>query len=217
MKKGADDLFIKELGGIKSDFSLKGWMTATSGNLSCRTRRIPLEFLISVSGRDKSVSRPDDFVRVDRLGKRVRPTKAKGEREGDAKPSAEAGIHAVIYNALDVGAVLHVHTPYNTYASLHSPQPDRIGFEGLEMIKALGIWERENRVHIPIVPNLFDLEELASAVALRIALPAPGILIRGHGLYAWGGTLAEAKRNVEAFEFLFHFFYLESKKIQAFP
>jgi methylthioribulose-1-phosphate dehydratase len=29
-----------------------------------------------------------------------------------------------------------------------------------------------------------------------------GYLIDGHGLYAWGGDMAEARRHLEAFEFL---------------
>ena len=31
-----------------------------------------------------------------------------------------------------------------------------------------------------------------------------GYLIDGHGLYAWGRDMAEARRHLEAFEFLFH-------------
>ena len=30
----------------------------------------------------------------------------------------------------------------------------------------------------------------------------PGFLIAGHGLYAWGATLADAWRHLEALEFL---------------
>jgi len=32
---------------------------------------------------------------------------------------------------------------------------------------------------------------------------APGYLLAGHGLYAWGATMREALRHAEAFEFLF--------------
>jgi methylthioribulose-1-phosphate dehydratase len=31
----------------------------------------------------------------------------------------------------------------------------------------------------------------------------PGFLIRGHGLYAWGRDVSEARRHIEGFEFLF--------------
>ncbi len=33
-------------------------------------------------------------------------------------------------------------------------------------------------------------------------LAAHGFLIAGHGLYAWGRDVAEARRHVEGFEFL---------------
>jgi methylthioribulose-1-phosphate dehydratase len=33
-------------------------------------------------------------------------------------------------------------------------------------------------------------------------MQACGFLVRGHGLYAWGETLAAAKRHVEGLEFL---------------
>ncbi len=31
----------------------------------------------------------------------------------------------------------------------------------------------------------------------------PGLLVAGHGLYAWGNSLEEAQRHVEILEFLF--------------
>ena len=33
--------------------------------------------------------------------------------------------------------------------------------------------------------------------------PLWGYLIDGHGLYAWGRDMAEARRHLDAFEFLF--------------
>jgi methylthioribulose-1-phosphate dehydratase len=41
-----------------------------------------------------------------------------------------------------------------------------------------------------------------------------GYLIDGHGLYAWGRTMAEARRHLEAFEFLFHC-ELELRKLRG--
>jgi methylthioribulose-1-phosphate dehydratase len=38
--------------------------------------------------------------------------------------------------------------------------------------------------------------------ALFDAGPRSGYLIAGHGLYAWGRDLAEARRHLEAFEFM---------------
>jgi methylthioribulose-1-phosphate dehydratase len=48
-----------------------------------------------------------------------------------------------------------------------------------------------------------------SRLAARVATwldshdPVPGYLIAGHGLYTWGGSVAETMRHLEAFEFLF--------------
>jgi methylthioribulose-1-phosphate dehydratase len=33
----------------------------------------------------------------------------------------------------------------------------------------------------------------------------PGILLRKHGIYAWGANAFEAKRHLEAFEYLFEY------------
>ena len=45
-------------------------------------------------------------------------------------------------------------------------------------------------------------EEAARVEAALDAGPLWGYLIDGHGLYAWGRDMAEARRHLEAFEFL---------------
>jgi methylthioribulose-1-phosphate dehydratase len=187
-------------------------MSATSGNFSLKIRENPLEFFISASGRDKSVPLPDDFILVDERGERLKKDRKRGKEK--VKPSAEVGVHAEIYKRLSPEVILHVHTVYNTYISLHSRDPERLTIQGLEMIKGLGIWGVENRVDIPVVPNHHDLVQLSLAAGNSILPSTPGILIRGHGLYAWGENLHAAKRNVEAFEFLFHYLALENGGIR---
>jgi methylthioribulose-1-phosphate dehydratase len=203
---------LRQLGEVKTLFAFRGWMSATSGNFSQKVRENPLEFFISVSGRDKSGTLPDDFILVDERGEPLNRERGGGNER--LKPSAEVGVHAEIYKRLSAGVVLHVHTLYNTYISIHSPDPERLTIQGLEMIKGLGIWGEENRVDIPIVPNHHDLAQLSSEAGKSILPSTPGILIRGHGLYAWGKNLYEAKRNVEAFEFLFQYLALEYRSIR---
>ena len=43
---------------------------------------------------------------------------------------------------------------------------------------------------------------MADRDAPRPRRGVPGFLIRGHGLYAWGRDIAEARRHVEGLEFL---------------
>ena len=50
-----------------------------------------------------------------------------------------------------------------------------------------------------------EIGELAGWVETALdAQPMWGYLIDGHGLYAWGRDMAEARRHLEAFEFLLH-------------
>lgn len=202
---------LRQLGEVKTLFASRGWMSATSGNFSLKTGENPLEFFISASGRDKSITLPDDFILVDERGEPLRRDRKRGKEK--VKPSAEVGVHAEIYKRLSPGVILHVHTLYNTYISNHSPDPERLTIQGLEMIKGIGIWGEENRVEIPIVPNHHDLSQLSLAAGKAILPTTPGLLIKGHGLYAWGENLHSAKRNVEAFEFLFQYLTLENRGI----
>lgn len=51
--------------------------------------------------------------------------------------------------------------------------------------------------------NTQDMQVLAAQVdALLDKQSMWGYLIEGHGLYAWGRNMAEARRHLEAFEFL---------------
>ncbi len=53
--------------------------------------------------------------------------------------------------------------------------------------------------------NTQDMQALAQQLKADWAqLPLQwGFLVRGHGLYAWGRDMAEAKRHLEGLEFLF--------------
>jgi len=58
-------------------------------------------------------------------------------------------------------------------------------------------------VDVPVLSNTQDMDELAEWVEnLLDQQPMWGYLINGHGLYAWGKDMAEARRHLEAFEFL---------------
>ena len=75
------------------------------------------------------------------------------------------------------------------------------------MLKGLaGITTHETRKWVDIFPNTQDIPALAEQIRPRLQSEQPmqhGFLIRNHGLYAWGNDLAEARRHIEVFEFLF--------------
>ena len=65
--------------------------------------------------------------------------------------------------------------------------------------------ELERRERVPIIANTQDYRVLAEELTAVLAQnPAVhGVLLSGHGLYTWGTSVAEARRHVEALEFLF--------------
>ena len=172
------------------DFAARGWVPATSGNLSARLDAHTIA--VTLSGRDKGALTPADFVAMD-IG-----------APPPAGVSAEAPLHAQLYRRYPaVGAVLHVHSPTATLASLEWQAAGAVVLEGYEMLKALsGVRTHLTRVEVPVFANDQDIPALAARVEPRLAPGTWGYLIAGHGLYAWGKDVAEARRHVEAFDFL---------------
>src|SRR2546427_604856 len=75
-----------------------------------------------------------------------------------------------------------------------------VAIDGYEMLKGLqGVTSHVHREWIPIIDNDQDMPRLARLV--RATLGEHGgshaFLLRRHGLYTWGDTLAEAQRHVE--------------------
>lgn len=191
-----------ELREIKTILAARNWFPATSGNLSIRVGDFAPEqftFAITASGKDKSVNTPSDFLLVNEKGQ---PTDVTG-----LKPSAETLIHCEIYKATGCGAIFHVHTVFNNLVSELFWERKAIPVDGVELIKAFNIWDEEAQIEIPILPNYADIPRIAELVEGAIVPRVPGIMLRKHGIYAWGANAFEAKRNLEAFEFLFEYVY----------
>jgi len=58
---------------------------------------------------------------------------------------------------------------------------------------------------VPILKNSQNYAELTAqlAAALKQYPDAHGVLLSRHGLYTWGESVVEARRHLEALEFLF--------------
>ena len=191
-----------ELRDIKAGLAAKGWFPATSGNLSIRIGPFTPDdfaFAITASGKDKSVQTPEDFLLVGPQGQALEATALK--------PSAETLIHCEIYRLTGAGAIFHVHTVFNNLVSELYAEQGRIPVEGVELIKAFNIWEEDARIEVPILPNYAEIPRIAELVEGAIVPRIPGIVLNKHGIYAWGANAFEAKRHLEAFEFLFEYVY----------
>lgn len=185
------------LSQLKSTLAQRGWLRATSGNLS-----VLLEdgrIAITASGTNKQENHPDDVLFI-------RPDGRKAD-QSPGRPSAETGVHLAIYRATQARAVIHVHTVFNNSVGLSD---DVLTVTDHEMLKALGHWEEGARVAIPVIPNYADLTRLAEEVGRRLDPTVPGVLIRRHGVYAWGEDAGAAERHLEAWEFLFEWSFYQS-------
>jgi len=183
----------------------RGWCDGTGGNFSCVLAQEPLELLMAPSGVDKGQVAPDELITVDGDGQLL---------GGSGKPSAETLLHLAIVKSRGAGAVLHTHSQAATLLSkLACPSGESAGWirvSGLEMLKGLeGIKSHGEEVKIPVLANDQDLKRL-SATAQPLLPEAPhGLLIAGHGLYAWGASLEVAKRHLEILEFLLEHLWRE--------
>lgn len=193
---------LAELTDVKRLFANRGWFQGTSGNLSIRVGDYApddFHFAITASGKDKSLSTPEDFLFVDHAGKPSEATMLK--------PSAETLIHCEIYKQTGCGAIFHVHTVFNNLVSELFWERRSIPVDGVELIKAFNIWDEEAHIDIPIVSNFAHIPSIVPEVTERLDKRIPGIMLRKHGIYAWGANAFEAKRHLEAFEFLFEYVY----------
>jgi methylthioribulose-1-phosphate dehydratase len=173
----------------------KGWCPATGGNFSLRDNNETM--LISASGKDKAKMGIDDFVSCDLAGIQI---------AGVGKPSAEAVLHGMLYQLSDeIGCVLHTHSVYVTALSLYKHNYNAIVFQGYEMQKTVnGFDTHEDSLSLLIEENDQNMCHLAERVKehWHEIQPAHGVIVRGHGLYSWGKTVAEAQRHMEGLEFL---------------
>ena len=175
------------------ELAAAGWTPATSSNFS---RRLDdRHAAITVSGRDKGRLTETDIMVVDFDGNAV---------GSDHRPSAETLLHTQLYRRFpDIGCVLHTHSLVQTVSSRLYAGAGHVHLEGYELLKAFaGNTTHDTQLDLPVLPNSQDMHTLAAQVDALLDQPMWGYLIDGHGLYAWGRDMAEARRHLEAFEFL---------------
>ncbi|MBX7200746.1 MAG: methylthioribulose 1-phosphate dehydratase [Rhodospirillaceae bacterium] len=192
MSPKAPDAVVMEIVEAGRFLSARGWVPATSGNFS---RRIDAGTIaITVSGADKGELRHDQVTTISL------------HAPLPAGVSAETPVHVVLYQRNpDVGAVLHTHSVAATVVSLAHHGKASLPLAGYELVKGMrGYQSHEEILYLPLFENTQDMNGLARDIGDRMTA-APGccgFLLAGHGLYAWGATMREARRHIEALEFL---------------
>lgn len=174
-------------------FHARGWVPATGGNFSARLGEARM--LITASGCHKGELAAADFLVAGLDGKPI---------DSPRKASYETLLHCQLYlHEPRIGAALHTHSVANTVLSMRH---DCIRLQGYELLKLLpGIATHDVTVDVPVFENDQDIPRLAAAVDAHMKKNPrmPAYVIRGHGLYAWGESVAQARWRVEALEFMF--------------
>lgn len=174
-------------------FHQRGWVPATGGNFSARLDAGRM--LITASGCHKGELNAGDFLVADFDGRPI---------DSPRKASYETLLHCQLYrHDPAIGAVLHTHSIANTVLSR---QFERIRLADYELLKILpGISTHAAVVDVPVFVNDQDIARLSGTVDAHMKQypETPAYLIAGHGLYAWGADVAQARWRVEALEFMF--------------
>jgi methylthioribose-1-phosphate isomerase len=165
----------------------RGWMAGTAGNISVRTGEAAV---ITGSGLSKGELTAHDLVTV---------TIADSQPvSGTRRPSAETTIHTAVYRATGAHAVVHVHPPHASAQSIGAPKVLR--FSGYELIKGLGATET---IDIPVFANHSDVSRIGADIERHLTEhpdATPVLFIAGHGITAWGASLAQARDRAECLE-----------------
>jgi methylthioribulose-1-phosphate dehydratase len=186
---------IEELCATARTCYARGWVPATSGNFSVRWGS---RIFITPTGLDKGALTPADLLEIDMEGHAL---------AGRGRPSAETSLHTIIYRDRPAAhAIVHVHSIWNTLLSGKLAAIGHVRLTGYELLKGLsGVATHEHTERIPIIENTQEYSALAVHLGdvLRVNADAHGVLLSRHGLYTWGESVAEARRHLEALEFLF--------------
>ncbi|NKX88249.1 bifunctional S-methyl-5-thioribose-1-phosphate isomerase/methylthioribulose 1-phosphate dehydratase [Nocardia coubleae] len=191
----ASDMAGRALAAVARQLYERGWMPGTAGNISVRSGSD--DALITASGLSKGELTERDAVRV-----RVADTTAYPGQ--DRKPSAETSIHTAVYRTRDAGAVVHVHSPFATALATTARPGDTVRVSGYELIKGFGL-DDPSTVDVPVFANWPDVARIGADIEYYLREnpgAAPILFITGHGITAWGDTLAQARDRAECLEAL---------------
>lgn len=156
----------------------------TWGNASAIDRESGL-VVIKPSGISYESMRPDDMVVVDLNGEVA---------EGNLRPSSDIMTHIELYKAFaDIGGIVHTHSTFATawaqagrgipiYGTTHAD----VFRENVPCTRALKKKEVENGYEV----NTGKV--IAEAFRKKNPLEIPAVLVKNHGVFAWGATPEEA-------------------------
>ena len=160
--------------------------------------RKPMRLCITAAGNEKGTLDETNFLEIDDDAEIL---------QGFGRPSDETLLHLTIYRLRPKArCILFSHSVSGTIVSDEQFVDGAMRIKGYEVLKGLaGVKTHEHTETVPIVENSQDYIALSHVVenVLLENRGIHGIFIRRHGFYSWGDSVAEARRNIEIFEFLF--------------
>lgn len=189
---------IQELTEAGREFYRRGWSRGASGNYSILLARKPMRLCITAAGNEKGTLDETNFLELDDDAEIL---------QGFGRPSDETLLHLSIYRLRPrARCILYSQTVAGVMLSDKYFVDGSINLQGYEVLKGLpGVESHEHIERVPIVENSQDQLALSHVIS-NVLLENPainGIYIRRHGLFSWGETVEQARRNIEILEFLF--------------
>jgi len=172
--------------------SAKQWAPAGSGNFSIRSGEHSC--LITRAHKDKGELSPHDLVQI---------SWRRGEAEFGNDAADSALLHVALYQQFPAAKVVLHTQPVAANVFSQLIKTDHYLLSGYELQTV--ITEQPAYSHgcsLAIIDANQPLPLQAAEVLRRAAELKSGLLVRGHGLYVWGDSLEQAKRQLEAWEFL---------------
>ena len=159
-----------------------GVVHGTSGNMSARDPKSGL-VAISPSGMPYPAVKPKDIVIVDVEGTVV---------DGKRKPSSETPLHTMVYRHLSwIGAIVHTHAHFSTVVSCIRDELPPILTEACLVVGP----------RVPVTRyGLTGTPDFGQSVLEAMDGETRAVLLRNHGLLAFGADFSEALTIAEIVE-----------------
>ncbi|EEB07592.1 5'-methylthioribulose-1-phosphate dehydratase [Schizosaccharomyces japonicus yFS275] len=184
-----------------------GWVTGTGGGITIRTGD---HIVIAPSGVQKEKLEVKDMFVMSLTTRDYLHTPKQ-----NSKPSQCTPLFLSVYTSRDAYACIHTHSQEAVLLSNLFAQKTHFESSGFDVQRYIprgskknGFYKFEDTIRIPFINNTAHESDLQSNLqkAINENPYTCAVIVRNHGIYAWGDSWEDAKMNTEAVEYLFHVF-----------
>ncbi|KAK5938769.1 Methylthioribulose-1-phosphate dehydratase [Knufia obscura] len=193
-------------------FFHNGWCTGTGGGTSIKKDN---HIFIAPSGVQKEMMKSENIFVVEFPTPKYPPSERKYIRKPlDLKPSACTPLFLAAFER-GAGCCIHSHSQWCVLVTLlvekmHGKDAC-FKISNIEQIKGIpkgpgkGMLGFHDTLRVPIIENTPFEEDLTGALeeAMEKYPDTYAVLVRRHGIYVWGDTVAKAKTQCESLDYLF--------------